>query len=264
MLSNVFAKALWDARRSMIGWTLAVAGVGALYAAFWPVVDTPEMADAISAMPADMLAAFNYNDLTTAAGYLGGSVYGLLVPLLIVVFMVAAGTRAIAGDEEAGTLDLPLAYPVGRLQLALQRYAAILVGLVAVVAVLLLIMLAIRVPAQLDSVPVANLAAMNLQLVLFGAGAGALAFAVGAATGSRSWALGLGAGVAVLGYLANSVLPMATGLEWTQNLSPWHWYLGGDPLVNGLQPANCLLLLAATIVLVAAGTWRFTARDIAV
>jgi ABC-2 type transport system permease protein len=178
--------------------------------------------------------------------------------------MVAAGTRAIAGDEEAGTLDLPLAYPVSRLRLALQRFAAIVVGLVAVVAVLLLIMLAIRVPAQLDSVPVANLAAMNLQLVLFGAGAGALAFAVGAATGSKGLALGLGAGVAVLGYLANSVFPMAEGLEWTRNLSPWHWYLGGDPLVNGLQPANCLLLLGVTAALVAAGTWRFTTRDIAV
>jgi ABC-2 type transport system permease protein len=142
------------------------------------------------------------------------------------------------GDEEAGTLDLILAHPVGRSRLALHRFAAICVGLVAVVAVLSLLMLAIRVPAKLDSVPVANLAAMNLQLVLFGAGAGALAFAVGAATGSKAWALGLGSGVAVLGYLANSVFPMAEGLEWTQNLSPWHWYLGGDPLVNGLQPAN--------------------------
>jgi ABC-2 type transport system permease protein len=264
MLRNVFSKALWDARRSLLGWTLAVAGVGTLYAAFWPVVDTPEMADAITAIPADMLAVFNYNDLSTAAGYLGGSVYGLLVPLLIVVFMVAAGTRAIASDEEAGTLDLPLAYPVGRLRLALQRFAAVLVGLVLVVAVLLLVMLAIRVPAQLDSVSVPNLAAMNLQLVLFGAGAGALAFAVGAATGSKGWALGLGSGAAVLGYLANSVLPMAEGLEWTRNLSPWHWYLGGDPLVNGVQVGNCLLLLAATVLLTAAGTWRFTARDIAV
>jgi ABC-2 type transport system permease protein len=98
----------------------------------------------------------------------------------------------------------------------------------------------------------------------FGACLGGLAFAVGAATGRKALALGASAGVAVLTYLANGVFPQVQGLEWTRDVSPWHWYLGGEPLKNGLPAGDSLLLLAATLVLVTAGTWLFNHRDIAV
>jgi ABC-2 type transport system permease protein len=264
MLRNVFTKTLWDARRSLLGWALAISAVAAMYAAFWPTVNTPEMQQALRNYPEGVLQAFNYDDLTSAAGYLGSSVYGLLVPLLVAVFAIAYGTQAVAGDEEAGTLDLLLAHPVGRTRLALQRFAALAAALVLVGALLWLAMLAIAGPAELEGVTAAELAATTTQLVLFGACLGALAFAIGAATGRKTLALGASAGVAVLAYLANGVFPQVQGLEWTRDLSPWHWYLGGEPLKNGLQTSDALLLLAVTAMLVAAGTWVFNHRDVAV
>ncbi|SDZ40548.1 ABC-2 type transport system permease protein [Micromonospora pattaloongensis] len=262
-LRNPFTKALFDARRSLLGWALAVTAVGSMYAAFWPSVQSPEMQQALAAYPKGVLEAFNYDDLTSAAGYLGSSVYGLLVPLLIVVFSVGAGTRAIAGDEEAGTLDLLLAHPVGRVRLAVQRYAALLVALAVIVTLLCLAMLALRGPAQFDGVTAGELAAITLQLLLFGGFFGALAFAVGAATGRKGLTLGISAGVAVLAYLANGVIPQVDGLAWAREVSPFHWYLGGDPLVNGVQLAGPLLLIATTSALLATGTWALTRRDVA-
>ena len=47
-------------------------------------------------------------------------------------------------------------------------------------------------------------------------------------------------------------------------MSPWDWYLGGEPLRNGLQVGDSLLLLGLTAVLVAAGTWAFGHRDVSV
>jgi ABC-2 type transport system permease protein len=264
MLRNVFTKTLWDARRSLVGWALAISAVAAMYAAFWPTVNTPEMQQALGNYPQGVLEALNYNDLTSPAGYLASSVYGLLIPLLVAVLAITVGTRAVAGDEEAGTLDLLLAHPVSRTRLALQRFAALAAALVLVGAVLWLAMLAIAGPAQLEGVTAAEFAAATTQLVLFGACLGGLAFAVGAATGRKALALGISAGVAVLAYLANGVFPQLQGLEWTPNVSPWHWYLGGEPLKNGLQAGDSLLLLGATLVLVAAGTWRFNHRDVAV
>jgi ABC-2 type transport system permease protein len=264
MLRNVFTKTLWDARRSLLGWAVAIAAVAAMYAAFWPTVNTPEMQQALRNYPEGVLEAFNYNDLTSPAGYLGSSVYGLLVPLLVAVFAIAYGTRAVAGDEEAGTLDLLLAHPVSRTRLALQRFAALAAALVLVGAVLLLAMLAIAGPAELEGITAAELTAATTQLALFGACLGALAFAVGAATGRKALALGVSAGVAVLAYLANGVFPQVEGLAWTSDLSPWHWYLGGEPLKNGLQAGDSLLLLAVTLVLVAVGTLVFNRRDVAV
>jgi ABC-2 type transport system permease protein len=264
MLRNVFTKTLWDARRSLLGWALAIAAVAAMYAAFWPTLNTPEMQRAVQNYPEALREGLNYNDLTTPAGYLGSSVYGLLVPLLVAVFAIALGTRAVAGDEEAGTLDLLLAHPVGRTRLALERFAALAAALALAGVVLWLAMLAIAGPAQLEGVTAAEFAAATTQLVLFGACLGALAFAIGAATGRKTLALGASAGVAVLAYLANGVFPQLQGLEWTREVSPWHWYLGGEPLKNGLQTGDALLLLAVTLVLVAAGVWRFNRRDVAV
>jgi ABC-2 type transport system permease protein len=130
--------------------------------------------------------------------------------------------------------------------------------------VLWLAMLAIAGPAELEGITAAELAAATIQLALFGACLGAVAFAVGAAIGSKALAIGVSAGVAVLTYLASGFFPQAEGLAWTRDLSPWHWYLGGEPLKNGLQAGDSLLLLAVTLALVAAGTWRFNRRDVAV
>jgi ABC-2 type transport system permease protein len=68
----------------------------------------------------------------------------------------------------------------------------------------------------------------------------------------------------VLAYLANGILPQVAGLAWTRNVSPFYWYLGGDPLANGLQAGGSLVLLGVAVALVATGTAAFTRRDIAV
>jgi ABC-2 type transport system permease protein len=263
LLRDVYTKALWDARRSLPGWTLAIAAVALMYAAFWPTVNSPEMAGALAAYPQDVLAAFNAGDMGTAQGYLSGAVYGLLVPLLVAIFMIAAGARSVAGDEEAGTLELVLAHPVSRRGLALRRLGAVLTGMALVALVLFALMVAVRAPFGLDAVTVSGFLAINAQLALFGCLNGALAFAVGAATGRRAVALGVSAGAAVLAYLANSVFPQVAALGWTRTGSPFHWYLGGDPLTNGLQWSGVLALAGTTAILAAVGTVLFTRRDIA-
>jgi ABC-2 type transport system permease protein len=264
LLRNPFTKWLYDSRRSLLGWTVGIVAVGLMYAAFWPTVQMPEMARALEAYPEGLLEAFNYSDLTTAAGYLGSPVYGLLIPLLVAVLAIAAGTRAVAGDEDAGTLDLVLAHPVGRTRLALQRFAALALGVAVVVLVLGLAMIGLSTVVEFAGVGPAEFVAISLHLALFGIAFGALAFAIGAATGRKGVALAGSAAVAVLAYLANTVFPQVEGLAWARNLSPFHWYLGGSPLVNGVQASGVLLLLGSAVVLVALGTWAFGRRDVAV
>lgn len=263
MLRSVFTKWLWDARRSLLGWTLAIVLVGGGYAAFWPTIDTPEIQDALESYPKGLLEALNYDDISTPAGYLTASVYGLVVAVLMVVYAVSAGTRTIAGDEEAGTLDLIAAHPVSRAGLALQRFASFLVSVVIIAAAFWLGMLALIVPAQLEDISIARFAAMHVHLVLFVAFFGALSYAVGAATGRKALAIGVGSAAAVLGYFANGIIPLVDGLEWVENLSPFHWFTGGDPLRNGIQAADCLLMLGLVTILVGWGTWAFGRRDIA-
>ena len=64
-------------------------------------------------------------DYISAAGYLGSELFSFMVPLLLLIAAVGAGARAIAGEEERGTLDLLLANPVSRRRLVLEKLAAL-------------------------------------------------------------------------------------------------------------------------------------------
>ena len=264
MLRNSFTKWLRDNRRSFIGWTVAIAAVGGMYAAFWPTIDNPQMRQALENYPEALLEAMNYTDIATPAGYLNATVYGLIVGLLIIVYSISAGTRILAGDEEAGTLDLILAHPVSRTRLALQRFAAFLVTVVLIGVALLVALMALTGPARLEGISIGGFAAMHLHLILFAGLFGSLAYAVGAATGRRGLAIGTGAGIAVFGFAANGILPQVEGLEWIKGYSPFNWLNGGAPLRNGVQTGNVLIMAGLIVVLVTVGTWAFNRRDVAV
>jgi ABC-2 type transport system permease protein len=261
---RVFGKALHDNRRAWIGWTVAMAGVAAMYASFYPSINNPAMADALNSFPASLKEAFHMQDYTKPENYFAVSVFGLLVPILVAVFAISAGVKAIAGDEEAGTLDLVQAHPVSRVSLALQRFLAIAAALAAIAAVICLVVIALRGPGQFTALTPGRLLAICVQLGLFGLLFAALAYGVGAWTGRRAYAIAAGAVVAVLGYLGDSFFTQIDSLKWTEKFSPFNWYLGGEPLKHGIQWGHAGLLLGLAVLFVAAGTWRFNRRDIAV
>lgn len=262
-MRSVFTKWLWDSRRSIVGWTIAIVLAGAGYAAFWPTINNPELQSFIENYPEAILKAINYTDIATAAGYLNATVYGLVVAVLMLVYAVAAGTRTVAGDEEAGTLDLILAHPVSRATVALQRFAALAASVVLIVGVLWVVMLAISGPAQLTGVPATRLAAMHLHLACFAILFGALTFAIGAATGRRALALAVGAGAGVLAYAASGIIPQVEGLARVRDFSPFFWLNGSHPLDNGIHLVHVGLMLGLAVVLVALGTLAFQRRDVA-
>jgi ABC-2 type transport system permease protein len=264
MLRNLFTKALWDQRRGILVWAIGLAAVGAGYAAFYPTLSTPEMRQFMDAYPREIMDAMGITDLTSPEGYLGGTTYGLLGPLMIIIFGAGLGGRAIAGEEEAGRLDAVLAHPVTRTSVVVQRALAMLVALAVSGVVLLAAMLALSGPADFAEIGAANLAAASAQLVLLGTFFGALALAVGAATGSRGLALGVVAILAVLSYFANNLGPSVEWLAWSQDVSPFHWYAGEEALRNGFQALNGLVLIGASAALVALGAVAFRGRDVAV
>jgi ABC-2 type transport system permease protein len=261
---RVFRKSMRDNRRGWIGWTLALTAVAAMYASFYPSINNPAMADALNSFPQSLREAFHMQDYTRPENYFAVSVFGLLVPILVAVFAISAGVKAIAGDEEAGTLDLVQAHPVSRVSLALQRFLAITVALIAVASVMCVVVIALRGPGRFTALAPGRLFAICLQLALFGVLFAALAYGVGAWTGRRIHAIGAGAVVAVLGYLGDSFFTQIDSLKWMERFSPFDWYLGGEPLTNGVQWGHAALLLGLAVLFVAAGTWRYHHRDIAV
>ena len=184
--------------------------------------------------------------------------------ILLLAFGSALGIRAIAGDEEAGLLDVLLAHPIERTRFLVERAAAMFVALAVAGFSLFLVMVAIAGLVGFEEIGAVNFAAASVQIVLLGSFFGALALFVGAATGKRSLAAGAVAIVGVLSYFANTLGPSIDLLRWTRDLSPFHYYSGGQPLRNGIQYGDAAVLVVAIIVLIAVAAVAFRPRDIGV
>lgn len=254
MNTAVLTKALASSRRSLAGWSVGTAAIAMTYASTYP-----SQRDSTASLPEAMREALHID--ATAAGYLHASVFGVILPLLAAIYGIATGARALAGDEESGRLDLLLAHPITRTRLVLQRFASLAAGAVAISLLVWLALLAIRDSAELTSVTPAEFLAQCLNLALLSITFGAVALAIGAAVGRRAVVLAASAAVAVLAYTAHSFAAQI-GAGWIAYLSPFHYYIGGEPLKNGFQWADGTVLAAMTVVITTTGIARFNHRDL--
>ena len=240
--------------RTWLGWGVVLAAVSALYISFWPAMgDNQEMQALVDGMPEALVTAMGYDAIGSPAGYLESTVYALLAPILLVVFAVGLGAQLIAGDEEAGLLELDSAGAVSRWRLLGEAALALVLVTAALAAVVGLVSIAVANLVGMD-VRTGAVAGATVGLWLLVLALGNVSFAVGAATGRRGLAVAVGSGVAVAAYVTNALAPLLEDGEWVARLSPFHWYLGNDPLNEGLglPGAAALLALALGSVLLAA------------
>lgn len=266
MLHGVFLKSLRDVLRAFAWWSLGLASYAVLIVGLWPTVrDNPALAKLEQSYPAELKAFFSFGgfDVSTAAGFLGTELYSLMVPLLLIVAAIGAGARAIAGEEEQGTLDTLLANPISRRRLTLEKWAALALELTGLAAVLFVTLAVATTVAGMD-VSVGNLASATLSALLLGLAIGSIAFALGAATGRRSLAIGLSAAAAVAAYLVNGLAPLVDAIDAIRWLSPWYHYAAGDPLRTGLSVGHAIVLAAVAVAAAAVAVAAFDRRDVGV
>jgi ABC-2 type transport system permease protein len=183
MLRSVFTKSLWDQRRGLLGWAI---GVVLIEAALWPTLgDVGDIKALIENYPEPLRKLFNLDEFASGQGFLNVELYSLMLPILFIVFAIGRGARAIAGEEEAGTLDVLLVTPVSPSRLILQQAAALVVAVSMLGAVLLATVLACSLAFGLG-IGVGAATTGSLAMILLGTEFGCLALAVGAVTGRRA------------------------------------------------------------------------------
>lgn len=261
MRPEVLVRFLWDGRRALLAWVVGVAAVSAMYASAYPSVKR-QGAGVIDSYPRAFRAALNVQDISSGAGYLQASVFGLIGTVLMIMFATVLGARAIAGEEENGTLEQLLAAPVSRVRLVAERFGGLVAATVVLGAGMLLALVAVGRPAELG-VPLANLSAAVLLLVLLGVCFGTLALAVGGLTGRRAAVFAVTAAAAVGTYAADVLSRQVNGLGWLWRVSPFHYATGGEPLRSGARLGDVAVLVAITVVLFAVTAVAFDRRDVA-
>ncbi|MFD0775907.1 ABC transporter permease subunit, partial [Streptomonospora algeriensis] len=161
LVRDIFGKFLMDSRRGILGWMIGVAAVTALYSSFWPSMEgTSEAMGAFVEQMPQLAQAMGWDDLSTAEGYLNATVFGLLTPILVSIAAIVFGTRAVAGEEEEGALELVLTHPVSRYRVVVQRFLALAVFVALLGATIWVVLVALG-PALELGVAAAELAAAS-------------------------------------------------------------------------------------------------------
>jgi ABC-2 type transport system permease protein len=104
--------------------------------------------------------------------------------------------------------------------------------------------------------------ATSVLLTLFGLVFGGVSLVTSAATGRRKLATWATTGVALVTWFMFSFLSLTESAAGVANLSPFEWYLGSDPLVNGMSWVDAALLGGTFIALVSVSVPLFARRDL--
>lgn len=262
MLRNVFAKTLRDHCRGLIGWGIGLTALVVVEVALWPSVrDIPDLDKFLENYPEALRELFDIGAMTTAAGFLNAELYSIVLPALFLVFAIGRGSRLVAGEERAGTLEVLLTMPVSRFRIFVEKAAALAVSVLALGAVLFVTQAAATLIAGLG-IPMGDLAGATTAMVLLGVERGFLALAVGAATGRRSLSIAVPATITVAGYLLYALGAFVESVEPWRVLSPFYQALEGGPIGAGVTAAYGLMAVGAAVALVVALP-VFDRRDVA-
>lgn len=257
----VLRRWIGEGRRTLLGWSVGVAGVALLYLPLFPSMQSPELAEVIESLPAELVRTLGYEDIMSGPGYTQATFFGLIGFVLLTIAGVSWGAAFIGGAEESGRLELTLAHGVGRVQYALEAAGALALRIAVLGAVGFVVVAGLNGPSELG-LALGNLLAVTAAWASLGMLSAAAALAVGAASGRRSWGIGAGAGVAVAGYVLQALANNSEQLDGLRWFSPYDWAFGGAPLAGGPDWLGLALLWFGSALLVAAATGALARRDV--
>jgi ABC-2 type transport system permease protein len=264
LLRNVFTKTVRDLRWPTFWVALGMGGMTGYFALLFPtyakIVDLNAILEKMG--PAAKLMGASLGDASTLIGFLHIELFSMILPALMVTYAAGMASGFTAGEESRGTIDVLLSYPISRRRLILEKTAAVVLGsMVAAVAVW--IFAAAGAAASASDLPWDKLAAALAMLVLLGLAFGAIALAISAATGNRGAAIGFAVGLMVVMYLVDALASIVDSLGVVRPLSLFRYYMGGDPLRNGISIPDAGALIAVAAAFLALALVLFERRDLA-
>ncbi|MBA3875335.1 MAG: ABC transporter permease [Anaerolinea sp.] len=265
MLRSVFGKVIHDQWRIVLGWA-AFAGIWpAMYVALYPSIGAiGELQRMLEQFPPALREFFASSslDLSSPEGFLNMELFTFVAPLLVLAYTVVVCGGATAGEEERGTLDLLLANPIPRWRVVVEKSAAFVIGTI-VIGVGMWVGAAVGAAAVGVDLDLGLVGQAIVSSLLLGFALGGLALALGALTGRRWLAAGVSLMVAIAGFFLNGLGALVDWLEPWRPISPFYHYISNDPLTNGLDPGNVLVLVAWAVVGGVIAVVAFERRDLA-
>lgn len=261
----MFLQALRDLRWSAFWYALGLALYGILILSFYPTVreNTGLLQQYMQTFPRAMTEAFGITDMTSLEGFIGGEYLNVMWPLIASIFVIMAGAATVAREIERGTIELLLSVPESRTRLLASKLAALLAGMVALVAATLA---ALALGARLvdETLGLANLLALGAVLVSYTIAVGGYSALLSAFFKERGKPAGLSAGFTLAFYLAWVISGLSNDWEWLRNVSIFTAYEPQAALASAeVELSRLAVLLGVGLICSVAALFVFRRRDAA-
>jgi ABC-2 type transport system permease protein len=262
-LWNTFRYTFAHLRGQILGWGIGLAIYGLLIVPMYDAMATQNDAlqQIIASYPPEFLAFFgvNSNSLVTPAGYLGMYAFSMM-PIILGIFAIIAGSGLFVTDEERGRLDLIIAYPVGRSSFFFGRALGLLGAILAIMFLgwlgfsLLLASSSIGFTWGEMAVPFLPLV---VQIILYSA----LGLFLSMFLPSRSLAAMVTGSIMVASYFVSSLAFLDERMAAVAKIMPYNYF----QTVLSFQEVNwgwLFALLGVSLLMTGIAWLRFLRRDI--
>ncbi|RIK08002.1 MAG: hypothetical protein DCC49_09455 [Acidobacteria bacterium] len=235
--------------------------------ALWVVLYYPSIAKTdffqqyLEAIPEQMRAFLNVlgGDVSTIQGFLGIELFSLVLPVSIPFYAVVLGSRAIAGAEQQGRLEILLSAPVRRSEIVVATVVEMLAG---IAAILVLIGLFTWIPAKAvgTDLTIGQTASGLVALLPFSFFFGALALLISSAARRSGISTSIVGGALVAMYFINGFAGFVESMRPLQKASLFYHYRSA--LVGGVNWHAWFVILVISFVLALGAIPVFNRRDI--
>ncbi len=261
-MTAVFIHAYKNSRGEIIGWGLALLGLGMLVVPAYDMVaaNQAQFEALIQNYPREVGAFFgDLSTFATPAGFLHLEFFSYM-PLVLGVFALLHGSSLIAGDEESGRLELIAAQPISRATIYFSRVLA-MAGITA--SILALGWLGFLVGMSWSSLNIGAIELMPPFISLFSLAFffAALALFLSQVLPSRRLAATLTGLFLMLAYFVSALARLNENLEPLARFSPLDYYQGGEAL-NDFNLAWIAGMIGVSLVLTVLAYVQFQRRDL--
>lgn len=257
----VIARRLLTERRVLVGGVaVGAAATLALQLAMYPSI-RDSFGSMTEALPEAFTQLVGSDEFTSPEGFLQAEAYGTMGPILVILVAISMASSGLPGAEASGRMAMLATSSATRRAIAAGVGLSIVGGVSTVVSVYWITTVVGSAVGGLD-IGVAELTAAAASLWLLGLAVGGIAFGVGAGTGRRGATVGVAATVSVASFLVYGLFPLSDRLAGGRRVSLWYPYADHQPLVDGFDVGNALVLLLVAVVAATIGVHRFERRDL--
>lgn len=202
--------------------------------------------------------------MSTPTGYLATGYRHPVFLVILVAFIIASSSGAMAREIERGTVFLLLARPISRYRMVLAKLGSMLTGVLLFLAMALLGSWAGALTYSLEGVDFASLLLVQLNALFLALAIGGYSFLISALASEGGRVITVAASVTVAFFFLDFLAGLWTAIDFLGPASLFHYYDPVSIVDAGSIPALHLGVLGAVAVATfAAALIAFQRRDIA-